>query len=237
MLTNVVTNAIKYTPPGGQIRVTLRADGRDAVLVVEDTGAGISAELLPFIFDLYVQSDRTLDRARGGLGIGLTLVRRLVEAARRHGRRVERGRRTRQQVHVRLKAIPSPEASSGRAVSRNVAPKPRRVLLIEDSDEAREMLRMTLELAGHIVHDAADGVRGLELLNVVRPGRRDHRHQPARDGRLRSGEADSRGAAGPGHAAAGDDAATTPLTARGTRGSTGSTITWSSRSIRIIWRG
>jgi signal transduction histidine kinase len=79
VLTNIVTNAVKYTPPGGGIRVLLRADGDDAVLCVADTGFGISPRLLPYIFDLYVQDDRTLDRAQGGLGIGLTLVRQLVE--------------------------------------------------------------------------------------------------------------------------------------------------------------
>jgi signal transduction histidine kinase len=168
VLTNLVTNAIKYTPPDGQIRITLRADGRDALLVVEDTGAGISPELLPFIFDLYVQSDRTLNRSRGGLGIGLTLVRSLVEA---HGGTVSassegEGRGSR--FTIRLKAIPSPEASS-RVPLGERRTKRRRVLLIEDSDAAREMLRMTLELAGHIVHDVPDGVKGLELLDVVHP--------------------------------------------------------------------
>ena len=168
VLTNLVTNAIKYTPPDGQIRITLRADGRDALLVVEDTGAGISPELLPFIFDLYVQSDRTLNRSRGGLGIGLTLVRSLVEA---HGGTVSassegEGRGSR--FTIRLKAIPSAEASSGVPLGERRT-KRRRVLLIEDSDAAREMLRMTLELAGHIVHDVPDGVKGLELLDVVHP--------------------------------------------------------------------
>jgi signal transduction histidine kinase len=74
VLTNIVTNAIKYTPPAGRIRVALHADGGDAVLSVEDNGFGISPGLLPAIFDMYVQADRTLQRARGGLGIGLTLV-------------------------------------------------------------------------------------------------------------------------------------------------------------------
>ena len=169
VLTNLVTNAIKYTPPDGQIRITLRADGRDALLVVEDTGAGISPELLPFIFDLYVQSDRTLSRSRGGLGIGLTLVRSLVEA---HGGTVSassegEGRGSR--FTIRLKAIPSADASSGMPLHGERRTKRRRVLLIEDSDAAREMLRMTLELAGHIVHDVPDGVKGLELLDVVHP--------------------------------------------------------------------
>jgi len=169
VLTNLVTNAVKYTPADGQIRVTLRADGRDALLVVEDTGAGISPELLPFIFDLYVQSDRTLSRSRGGLGIGLTLVRSLVEA---HGGTVSassEGEGHGSRFTIRLKAIPSAEASSDMPLQAERRTKRRRVLLIEDSDAAREMLRMTLELAGHIVHDVPDGVKGLELLDVVHP--------------------------------------------------------------------
>ena len=94
VLTNILTNAVKYTPPGGRIRVALRADGADAVLSVEDSGFGISPSLLPFIFDMYVQADQTLDRARGGLGIGLALVRRLVELHGGHGgprRAMEKG--------------------------------------------------------------------------------------------------------------------------------------------------
>ena len=74
VLTNIVANAVKYTQTGGRIRVSLHADGNDAVVTVEDTGLGISARLLPFIFDQYVQADRTLDHAEGGLGIGLSLI-------------------------------------------------------------------------------------------------------------------------------------------------------------------
>jgi PAS domain S-box-containing protein len=169
VLTNIVTNAVKYTPPGGQIRVVLSADGDDAVLSVEDTGLGISPKLLPFIFDMYVQSDRTLDRAQGGLGIGLTLVRRLVEL---HGGTIvasSEGDGYGSRFTVRLKQIASAQASSGMSVAPERRAKSRRVLLIEDSGDAREMLRMMLELAGHVVYDAADGIRGLELLNVLRP--------------------------------------------------------------------
>jgi PAS domain S-box-containing protein len=169
VLTNLVTNAVKYTPPGGRIRVALRADGRDAVLSVEDTGFGISPTLLPFIFDLHVQADRTLDRAQGGLGIGLTLARRLVEL---HGGTIvasSEGEGRGSRFTVRLRQIPSAGRSSAVSFPPDRRAQPRRVLLIEDSADAREMLRMTLELAGHVVYDAADGVRGLELLNVVRP--------------------------------------------------------------------
>jgi signal transduction histidine kinase len=169
VLTNILTNAVKYTPPGGSIRVALGVDGGDAVLTVEDTGFGISPGLLPFIFDLYVQADRTIDRAQGGLGIGLPLVRRLVEL---HGGTIvasSDGEGHGSRFTVRLRQIQPPGQSHGRAFLPERRTRPRRVLLIEDSGDAREMLRMMLELAGHVVYDAADGVRGLELLNAVRP--------------------------------------------------------------------
>src|SRR5688572_5503848 len=107
VLTNVVGNAMKYTPPGGRISVTVCADGGDAVITVEDSGLGISSKLLPFVFDLYMQADRTLDHARGGLGIGLSLVRRLVEL---HGGTVSAasgGEGCGSTITVRLKQIPS----------------------------------------------------------------------------------------------------------------------------------
>ena len=169
VLTNIVTNAVKYSPPDGRIQVTVRADGSDAVLSVEDMGFGISPELLPFIFDRYVQADRTLVRARGGLGIGLALVRRLVELHEGTIVASSEGEGHGSRFTVRLKQIPSPGKPAGPSPARERRVKPRRVLLIEDSDDAREMLRMMLELAGHAVYDAADGTRGLELLNDVRP--------------------------------------------------------------------
>src|SRR5919197_2402029 len=86
IVSNLLTNAAKYTPPGGTIRVRVRGEGDEAVVRVADTGIGIPAALLPRIFDLFVQSQRGLDRAQGGLGVGLTLVRRLVGL---HGGRVE----------------------------------------------------------------------------------------------------------------------------------------------------
>ncbi len=169
VLTNVVTNAVKYTLTGGRIRVALRADGDDAVVSVEDDGVGIPCDLLPSIFDLYVQSDRTLDRARGGLGIGLTIARRLVEL---HGGTIAAssgGRGHGSTFTIRLRQVPSAGTSLPAPFPPERRARPRRVLLIEDSEDAREMLRMMLQLAGHEVYDAADGVRGLELLNAVRP--------------------------------------------------------------------
>src|SRR4030095_1086870 len=79
IIDNLIGNAFKYTPGGGRIRITVRRDGGDGVLQVEDTGIGIPPELLPRGFDLFAQGDQRVDRSRGGLGIGLTLVKRLVE--------------------------------------------------------------------------------------------------------------------------------------------------------------
>jgi PAS domain S-box-containing protein len=169
ILTNMVANAVKYSPSGARIQIALRADGSDVVLTVEDTGFGISPRLLPFIFDMYVQADRTLDRARGGLGIGLTLVRRLVEL---HGGTIvaaSAGEGHGSTFTVRMAQISAERGTVVVAAPLERRVRPKRVLLIEDSEDAREMLRMMLELAGHVVYDAADGVRGLQLLDVVRP--------------------------------------------------------------------
>jgi two-component system, sensor histidine kinase len=166
---NLLTNAVKYTPPAGRILVALRADGVDAILSVEDSGFGIAPSLLPFIFDMYVQADQIVDRARGGLGIGLALVRRLVEL---HGGTVSvssDGEGKGSRFTVRLRKIPLAETSSAVSFPPERRAKPRRVLLIEDSGEARQRLRSLLELAGHVVYHTTDGVCGIELVNVVRP--------------------------------------------------------------------
>jgi PAS domain S-box-containing protein len=168
VLANIVTNAVKYTPPGGHIRVSLSGDGNDAVLSVEDTGFGIAPELLPSIFDMFVQGERTLDRAQGGLGIGLTLVRRLIEL---HGGTViasSDGAGQGSTFTLRLPQVPGAGATARLSSSLEGATS-RRVLLIEDSRDAREMFRMMLELAGHRVYEAENGDRGLELLATERP--------------------------------------------------------------------
>lgn len=169
VLTNLLNNALKYTSTGGQITVAVHAVGAEVCLSVEDTGLGISARLLPFIFDLYTQADRTIDHAEGGLGIGLTLVRRIVEL---HGGTVEAssaGEGHGTAFTVRLNRIPPVARAASSAPQPDRRAAPRRVLLIEDNQDAREMLRTVLELAGHVVYDAPDGVRGLELWNRLRP--------------------------------------------------------------------
>jgi PAS domain S-box-containing protein len=169
IVNNIVGNALKYTPAGGSIRVRVSAEGGDAVLRVEDNGYGIAPELLPRVFDLFVQGERTLDRAQGGLGIGLTLVRRLVEL---HGGSVSafsEGPGRGSTFTVRLPKVAAPQNTQTSLKHSPCAGFSRRVLVIEDNRDAREMFRMMLELAGHEVLEAEEGLAGLELLKATRP--------------------------------------------------------------------
>jgi CheY-like chemotaxis protein len=168
VLGNLLANALKYTPPGGAVAVRVRAEQSSALLEVEDTGAGIAPELLGKVFELFVQGERTLDRAQGGLGIGLTLTRALVEM---HGGTVDArsaGPGRGATFRIRLPRIPAP-AAPVRGPARPAAPAPRRILIVEDNDDAREMLRAQLERDGHEVHGAADGPAGLEVAEKVQP--------------------------------------------------------------------
>ena len=169
IVNNIVGNAVKYTPAGGNIRVRVTVEGGHAVLRVEDNGFGIAPELLPRVFDLFVQGERTLDRAQGGLGIGLTLVRRLVEL---HGGTVaaaSEGPGCGSVFTVRLPKVPMPMGTQPSSTPDHYNGCSRRVLVIEDNHDAREMFRMMLELAGHEVLEAGDGLAGLELLKATRP--------------------------------------------------------------------
>jgi CheY-like chemotaxis protein/anti-sigma regulatory factor (Ser/Thr protein kinase) len=166
---NLVTNALKYTPAGGAIHLRVHRDAGEAVLRVRDSGAGIPRELLPRVFDLFVQGARTLDRNEGGLGIGLTLVRQLVEM---HGGTVEaasEGAGRGSTFTVRLPAIPGPPPAPLLAPPERPGARGRRILIVEDAADAREMLRVALELSGHEVHEAEDGPGGIEAACRVRP--------------------------------------------------------------------
>jgi signal transduction histidine kinase len=169
VLTNLVGNAVKFTPAGGAIDVSLRVADGHAVLRVRDSGAGIDPAMLPRIFDLFVQGDRALHGGPGGLGLGLTLVRRIVEL---HGGRVDaesRGRGDGACFTVRLPALPArPAAPAGPARAAPRGPQ-RRVVVVEDNDDAREMLRHALVDAGHEVVEATDGPGGLAAIQDARP--------------------------------------------------------------------
>jgi two-component system, sensor histidine kinase len=135
---------------------------------VRDTGVGIRPELLPRVFDLFVQADRSLERSAGGLGIGLTLVRQLVQL---HGGTVEAssaGPGRGSTFTVRLPILADlPDADD--AARPAVAGPARRVLVVEDNEDAREMLRNLLHILGHEVHEACDGASGIEEARRVRP--------------------------------------------------------------------
>jgi signal transduction histidine kinase/ActR/RegA family two-component response regulator len=161
VIDNLITNAVKYTPAGGSVTVAVLSEGDDAVIRVADTGIGISPALLPRIFDLFVQGELTRDRAKGGLGIGLTLVKRLVEM---HGGSVgarSEGPGRGSAFTVRLPRLAVPAETVATAPIRTAAGGARRVLLVEDSADVRRMLRLRLELDGHDVHEAEDGITGL----------------------------------------------------------------------------
>jgi signal transduction histidine kinase len=155
---NLLTNAAKYTGPGGEIGVSIEVEGGDAVLGVTDTGIGIPPEMLPRIFELFTQVDPSIDRARGGLGIGLTLVRRLVElhggSVTAHSAGLGRGSR----FTVRLPRSAATPIASGAPAAGGGSLGRVRVLVVDDNGDSREMLRTALEMDGHHVMTAADGL-------------------------------------------------------------------------------
>jgi signal transduction histidine kinase len=166
---NLLNNAAKYTEPGGRIWLTADREGDAAVVRVRDTGVGIAADLLPRVFDAFIQADHSLARTQGGLGIGLTLVRSLVQM---HGGRVSAhsaGPRRGSEFTVRL---PLATAAAGAPEGARQAPAAfasRRILIVEDNHDSREMLRELLELWGHQVETAAGGAEGVRKAVADRP--------------------------------------------------------------------
>jgi PAS domain S-box-containing protein len=166
---NLVSNAVKYTPPGGTIVVEVQRERGAALLTVADTGAGIPASLLSHVFEPFRQGERTLDRSQGGLGIGLTVVKRLVEAHAGTVSVTSDGPGRGSTFTVRLPCVSPRESAVSPPRPRVVASEPRRVLVVEDNGDAREMLKALVELGGHIVQAAEDGVRALEVAQSWKP--------------------------------------------------------------------
>jgi len=169
VVSNLVGNAIRFTPADGTIDVTLRAVDGTAVLQVRDCGVGIAPEVLPRVFDVFVQGARRPDGGPGGLGLGLTLVRRIVEL---HGGSVmaaSEGPGRGSTFTVRLPALAGPPALRGQPTPGRVERQHRRVVVVEDNPDAREMLRFALQLAGHEIHEAHDGPSGLAAIQRVQP--------------------------------------------------------------------
>jgi PAS domain S-box-containing protein len=175
VVSNLLDNATKYTEPGGHVFVGVTVEsegkGRQAVLRVRDTGIGMSPALMARVFELFVQGEQQLDRSRGGLGIGLTLVRRLVQL---HGGTVSvhsegEGRGSELTVRLPLSAEQVVPAPLPEKASDSEEPATRRVLLVEDNEDTREVLRELLEMWGHRVEVAEDGFRGVQLFASLRP--------------------------------------------------------------------
>jgi signal transduction histidine kinase len=167
--TNLIDNALKYTPAGGRIEITVVPIGEEVVLRVSDSGVGIAPDLLPHVFDVFVQGAISIDRSQGGLGIGLSLVRRLVEL---HGGTVSAsspGNSSGSTFEIRL---PRTEAAlAGDAPARaqpQEAGKPK-VLLIEDNDDGREMMATMLASFGYPVLQAGDGLEGVRVACAEQP--------------------------------------------------------------------
>lgn len=168
VINNLLSNAVKYTPEQGHIEVGVKACDGEAVLQVRDSGVGMSAELMARVFDMFVQGERTMDRPQGGLGIGLTLVRRLVEL---HGGKVEVQSGGMDKGSLFTVRLPLARAMDEPSKDRrpNVARDAHRVVVVEDNDDAREALCAMLTLSDHEIHAAQDGQGGLELILRIKP--------------------------------------------------------------------
>ena len=167
VITNLIHNAAKFTPPGGRIDVLAERSDHEVILRVRDSGIGISRDLLPHVFDLFTQAERPLDRSRGGLGIGLTLVKRLVEM---HGGSVQAhsagpGMGSEFEVRLPVSATTRPQTNATAIDSK--AQGNLRVVIVEDNYDAAEALTMLLELFGHEATIVPDG---LAAIDAVRDG-------------------------------------------------------------------
>ena len=166
---NLVTNAAKFTPEGGTVIVEVSGDAETAAVKVIDSGVGIRSDMLGAVFDLFIQDQATLDRAGGGLGIGLTIVKRLVELHRGTIRVASDGIGRGSQFTVRfprVSGVKAPHAQARKDAPRALA---RRVLVIEDNADVRESLGMLLTMWGHTVDYAESGPDGVARARDLRP--------------------------------------------------------------------
>jgi PAS domain S-box-containing protein len=169
VLLNLLDNAAKYTPEGGRIEVEARLLGPVVEIKVRDNGMGIPAELLPQIFDLFQQGERTLDRSQGGLGIGLTLVKRLVEM---HGGRLEahsEGVGLGAEFTICLPAHPDSPPISCREMRKAGPATHCRVLVVDDDPAVTDSMTVLLQIEGHEVRSAASGEAALEIARSFHP--------------------------------------------------------------------
>jgi PAS domain S-box-containing protein len=168
---NLLTNSAKYTEPGGHIWLSAERTGREVIVSVRDTGIGIPADALPRIFDMFSQVDRSIERTTGGLGIGLALVKGLVEM---HGGTVSAdspGLGQGSTFTVRLPALGQPAAATDTPIDEPRGPTgpARRILVVDDNRDSAESMAMMLQLTGNEVTTAHDGIAAVEAAERVRP--------------------------------------------------------------------
>jgi PAS domain S-box-containing protein len=175
IVSNLLTNAAKYTPPSGRITVRVTDERGEIVIRVRDTGIGIAPDVLPLVFDLFVQERQAIDRAQGGLGLGLTIVRNLVE---RHGGTVSAHsdgpgsgsefvvRLPRAQAPVDTEASTSVESAADAVTASDAAP---RILVVDDSVDGAEMLAAALSARGYKTQVAFDAAAALRIAAEFRP--------------------------------------------------------------------
>ena len=170
VVVNLLTNAAKYTDQGGHVWLTVQQEGKEAVLRVRDTGVGIAPEILPRIFDLFTQAERSLDRSQGGLGIGLALVQRLVEM---HEGTVAAFSSLGQgsEFVVRLPVVPPPQPQPSLRPTEKAQPTGQslRVLVVDDNVDTVTTLALLVKESGHDARTAFDGPTVLEAALDYRP--------------------------------------------------------------------
>jgi CheY-like chemotaxis protein len=157
VISNVLNNAAKFTSPGGRIEVTLRREGGDALIGVADNGIGLSAEDRDRIFDMFVQLDANRDQAAGGLGLGLTLARNIVERHRGQIWAESDGPQKGARFMIRLPVAPAPLAHPTLRPVRPSGGLSRRVIVVDDNVDAATSLATVLERAGHEVRTVFNG--------------------------------------------------------------------------------
>ncbi len=170
---NLLTNAAKYTEPGGRIWLTAEREGHEAVLRARDDGIGIAPDVLPRIFELFGQVDHAATRSQGGLGIGLTLVKNLCEM---HNGSVEarsaglgKGSEFTVRLPISTGTVQKANGTEAGLAARSITPSGHRLLVVDDNKDAAGSLAMLLRLQGHEVRVAYSGVAALEMAGAYSP--------------------------------------------------------------------
>jgi two-component system CheB/CheR fusion protein len=168
VFSNLLNNAVKYTDPGGRIGIAAQLQEREVLVSITDNGSGIPRALLPQVFDMFTQLDRSLERSQGGLGIGLSMVKRLVEL---HGGSVELHSEGPGRGSVATVRLPLSAQAGTTPVAAAAAPAQarRRILVVDDNADAAQSLGDLLELIGHDIMIAGDGLEAVEMAAVFRP--------------------------------------------------------------------